>query len=726
MKNTSRITSHPGVPSELFGGLLLLAAVWLTSLYSYLVFHSLAELFSIAVAWTVFLLAWNTRRFLNNSYLLFVSIALLFIGALDLVHTLAFKGMGVFPGADANLPTQLWIAARYLQSLSFLIAPFLLGRRLNLWLILLGYSLVTALLLLSMFYWHIFPDCYIEGVGLTPFKKASEWVISLLLLGALGYLWRRRDGFDPLVSRLLAGSLLTSIAAELVFTTYISVYDWANLTGHLFKIVAFYFLYRAIVQTGLVKPYNLIFKELKESEEALRIAKENLEVRVQERTAALREANEQLETELEARRQAEAALQTRNRQQAAVAELGQLALRSTDVGRLMEHALSSVVRVLDVKYATILEWMPERGLFVWRASTGWAQELVQNATVADAPTASEAGYALASAGPVVIQDLEKETRFFASPLLRRHGVRSGMSVMIPGNGRPFGLLSAFDAKPRVFTSDDVHFFEALANILADALERRRIDDQMRQLNADLEQRVLARTAELRAANEELEAFSYSVAHDLRGPLAGMEGFANLLLTRYGAGLDERGRHYLDRVHEGVERMKRLTEDLLTLARATRAEMKEEPIDLSAMARDVVANLSQQDPGRRVEWSIADGLCAHGDPGLIRAVLENLLANAWKFTGACTQARIEVDRAEANGESAFVVRDNGAGFDMAEADKLFKPFSRLRTAREFPGTGIGLATVQRIIARHGGRVWAEGAVDGGASFYFTLPGKPMAG
>jgi PAS domain S-box-containing protein len=255
-------------------GILLLFGLYLTSLNNYLLFHSLAEIFSIVVACAIFMLVWNARRFLDNTYLLFIGIAYLFIGGLDLIHTLAYKGMGVFQGDSTNLPTQLWITARYVESLSLLIAPFFLGRKLRLNFVFLGYLLATSLLLGSIFYWNIFPICFVEGVGLTLFKKISEYIISLILLGSIAMLCAKHGQFDASVLRLLITSIFLTIASEFAFTFYAHAYGLFNLIGHYLKIISFYLIYKALIETGLARPYALIFRDLKQSEEALRESEE--------------------------------------------------------------------------------------------------------------------------------------------------------------------------------------------------------------------------------------------------------------------------------------------------------------------------------------------------------------------------------------------------------------------------------------------------------------------
>jgi signal transduction histidine kinase len=278
----------------LTAGVVTLFGLYLSSSYSYILFHSLAELFSIVIGCGIFIIAWNSRRILDNNYLLFLGIAYLFISGIDLLHTLAYKGMGVFPGYDADLPTQLWISARYIEAFSLLLAPLFLGRKLNATLGFCGYVLATSLLLISIFYWDIFPACFIEGIGLTRFKRVSEYCISLALLGAISVLIRKRHEFDGGVLRLLVASIALTIASELAFTFYIHVYGLSNLIGHYFKIISFYLMYKAIVETGLSRPYALLFRDLKRSEAALQKANVELEERVQERTAELWRLSSQL------------------------------------------------------------------------------------------------------------------------------------------------------------------------------------------------------------------------------------------------------------------------------------------------------------------------------------------------------------------------------------------------------------------------------------------------
>lgn len=259
-------------------------------------------------------------------------------------------------------------------------------------------------------------------------------------------------------------------------------------------------------------------------------------------------------------------------------------------------------------------------------------------------------------------------------------------------------------------------------LLSVAEDQKRAEDQVRRLNADLEKRVHDRTAQLETANQELEAFAYSVSHDLRAPLRAMDGFSAALLQTYSDVLDEQGRHFLNRIQEASRRMGQLISDLLSLSRVTRTELVRQRLNLTQLAQEIANELLTQEPQRRVKFDILPNMIVLADKHLLRIVLENLLNNAYKFTSRCEQAVIQVGMSQEGNESIYFVKDNGVGFDMAYARNLFAPFQRLHGIHEFPGTGIGLVTVQRIIRRHGGRIWPEAEVNRGATFYFSLGGN----
>jgi light-regulated signal transduction histidine kinase (bacteriophytochrome) len=285
------------------------------------------------------------------------------------------------------------------------------------------------------------------------------------------------------------------------------------------------------------------------------------------------------------------------------------------------------------------------------------------------------------------------------------------------------VVHAAGAEPRRFSQAAEFFFESLAPFEMTLRGYWDANDRLKTLNHTLARQnveLVNAKQSAEAARRELESFSYSVAHDLRAPLRHVDGFSQVLLEDSSANLDEKARDSLRRVRAAAQRMAELIDDLLQLSRVGRAEFRREPVDLSDLAGAVARDLEGTESRRHVRCTVEDGLMADGDVRLLRMVFENLLGNAWKFTSRVTEAAVEVGRVRSEIEPAFFVRDNGAGFDSAYADRLFRPFQRLHSETEFPGTGIGLATVQRIIQRHGGRIWAEGEVGAGATVYFTIP------
>jgi PAS domain S-box-containing protein len=299
-------------------------------------------------------------------------------------------------------------------------------------------------------------------------------------------------------------------------------------------------------------------------------------------------------------------------------------------------------------------------------------------------------------------------------LTRKGGVHGMEMSFRKKNGE--GITGLFSAE--VITIDGE---KCILSSIGDITDRKHAEAEIHRLNAELEQRVIERTAQLSAANKELEAFSYSVSHDLRAPLRSIDGFSQVLLEDYqDKPLDDTGKTFLKRVRKATQRMGLLIDDMIKLSKITQTEIKPESVDLSGMIREIAEAHQKSNPDRVVDVSVQEGILVQGDPYLMKIAMENLVDNAFKFTGKEAHPRIEFGMAVRDGETACFIRDNGVGFEMAYVGKLFGTFQRLHTIDEFPGTGIGLATVQRIIHRHRGEVWAEGEVGKGATFHFTLP------
>lgn len=326
-------------------------------------------------------------------------------------------------------------------------------------------------------------------------------------------------------------------------------------------------------------------------------------------------------------------------------------------------------------------------------------------------TSCISGWTMLNREQAVIEDIYADSRI-PHDAYRSTFVKSLAMVPIRTLA-PLGAIGNYWKRQYRPSSEQIKLLRALADTTAVALENI-------QVYAELEQRVADRTAELQAANKELEAFSYAVSHDLRAPLRHIDGYAQMLREDSEDALDEKGKTHLERIHRATGRMNELIEDLLALSRNTLVPVNREEVNLSELALEIMAQLQAGAPHREIDLIIAPALSVCGDARLLRVVMENLLSNAWKFTSQSLNARIEVgSMTTAEGQTAYYVCDNGAGFEMAYAGNLFGVFQRLHSEKEFPGTGVGLATVQRIVHKHGGRIWAEAAVGQGASFYFTL-------
>jgi PAS domain S-box-containing protein len=654
-------------------GIAVAVGLFIVSRYNYLLFHTLAEGFSIVIASAVFVVAWNTWDLTEHGYLQFLSIALLFVGGLDLVHTLAYKGMNFFAGYDANLPTQLWIATRYVQSLSLLIAPEFLSRKVDRRLQVGFYTLLSTVLL-GLIFARLFPDCYIEGQGLTQFKIVNEYIISLLLGGAILRLVRQRDAFNPDIFVWLVTAIAFTIISELAFTSYASVYGFSNFIGHIFKIFAFYCIYRAILETGLRQPYALLFQDI-------------------------HQRNEQLQQEVIERQRAEDALRESKANLQALIDNTQdiIAARDRDFRvTIYNDAFARIVLKLFGTEAApglkTIDYLPQDARKHWKTIINRVLNGERHREVFEYEIDGERKYYDLAFNPIMAQ--------------------TGDVVGIAEFTHDITEHKRIEETLRQYTERLQHLNTVLQD---EIIERERAEGKLERYAAELER-----------SNQELEQFGYIISHDLQAPVRTMEGFLRLLKRRAGDQLDDNANEYIDRVMDNAHRMQEMIMALLDLSRVETHGKALALTDVEALVERALMALGRaiRKSGAEVTYDKLPQVMA--DYAQLAQVFQNLIANGIKFRREDAPPRVHISAEQAGKAWRFSVADNGIGIDPQQTGRIFQIFQRLHTEQEYPGLGIGLALCKRIVEHHGGQIWVESTPGQGATFYFTLPDAATQG
>ncbi len=749
-------------------GTLIFFALYLTSLYSYLLFHGLAEMFSIAVAFGIFMIAWNSRRFLENSSFILIGIAYLFIGIMDLLHTLGYKGMGVFSGYGANLPTQLWIIPRYIESLTFLAFPFLLRSRVKPGFIFSCYAVVTAILLGSIFYWEIFPVCFVEGAGLTPFKKTSEYVISLILLGSIFLIYKRRREFDPGILRMLVASVALTIGSELSFTFYISASGFSYMAGHFLKIASFYFIYTALVEARLQKPYDLLFRELKQSKEALEESEEseerfrlsfekaNIGMCLVDLNGHLFKVNIQMcgifgysKEELERMHVNDLAhpddldkspgfiqksihehidgstFEKRYFHKDGHQVWGLVS--SSLILDAQDNPLYFISHVQDITERKLMEETVRRrtqalgervkelnclyGLSKLVEKTGITLRELLQGTVELIPGSWQ--YPEITCARLIIEDEQYSTADFKESLWKQVS-----AIMV--SGKQAGVLEVCytEGKPESdegpFLKEERNLINALSDRLGRIIERKRMETEL----------IKAKEA-ADAANRAKSSFLANMSHELRTPLNSILGFSQIMEMDSDI-LSEQHLEFLEYIKNSSDHLLEMVNDILDLSKieAGKIEIEKKPFALDAMLSRLPSTIQSLMNKKKIQMEVnvdPDLGVINADETRIKQVIYNLLSNAVKFTEP--GKRIGIEAYLKDSRSVIEVWDEGIGIAEEDFEKVFDPFEQVgQTDTVKPeGTGLGLAISRRLVEAHGGSITIESKKGAGSRFIVVLPG-----
>ena len=718
--------------------------LYLVSRANYPLFHSIVDMATVFIAGSVFLVVWKGRRHLDNDYYLIIAIAFLAFALLDFVHLIGNKGMGVFP-EYGNLGPTFYIASRYVLGVSFLLAPLFIKRKVSIIPVLAIYLAVVVLVLLSVLYWRNFPMTYIEGTGLTAFKVYSDYAVCLMLLGGLGLLLLNRQAFDARVLKIIALSLVLSIATGLAFTLYADAFGIMNAVGHFLQIASFYLIYLGFVETVLTKPQDILYRALGQSEEKYRTLFENMVEEVHF-WRLVRDESGNIKTW----RLVDAnppTLRTWGRQ-----SIDEVRGKTTDEifgPGATEHYMPLVRKIFAEGMPHLFEdYFPHLDKHFRFTSVPLGESFITTGTDITAIKKNEEA----------LRESERQFRIMGET------VPYGVWLCAPDGGLRHCSQSFLDLinmtqedqqqfgwAKRLVPEDVAPMMEKWLHCCATATpwehEHRIIDRHGKihtvlskglpvrddsgkitcwvGVNLDITERkkgeeMLRHTAdELARSNKELEQFGYIVSHDLQEPLRAVTGFLQLLQNQCKQELSPRAQEFIRFAVDGGTRMSHLIRDLLEYSRVQTTKREPAPTDMKPVFEQARANCAASIQAELATVSCDDLPTVLGNRTQLVQLLQNLIGNAVKFRRPDVAPVVKVTVSRDNSMWLFRVIDNGIGIPADQAEKVFDLFRRLHGRDKYPGSGVGLAICKKIVTGHGGQIWVEPQPDSGTAFCFTL-------
>lgn len=693
---------------------LFLFFIYLTSYYNYLLFHTLAELFSIVIAGGIFVIGWNSRKRIDNSYFLVMAIAFIFIGFLDLIHTLAYTGMGIFIGFDSNLPTSLWIGARYFQAFTYLLGIAFINKKINSNYLLYGYAIITSVLLITIF-GGLFPTCYIEGSGLTPFKIVSEYVINILLFSCIMLMYVHRQEFEKKIHFLLIGSIIATMIGELAFTFYVSVYGISNLVGHLFKIISFFLLYVSIIQKGIEEPFDLLFRKLKRSELELKniITHSGAGIIMLDEKGTYLLVNEQAAFELGGKPED---FVGKTLHDIFPKDLADEYLKS-NFNLITEGKSRKYERTFDLPVGKKTFYILEQPL---KDITEKYYTLLSIASdITDIKKFQQEIYNLSkfpSENPNPVMRVKRESILYSNKAAKElFGIKVGGKI--PEQLRD-SINFAFDKEVtrelEIVLKNKIYSF-----IITPIIEQNYANIYGMNISAR------------KKAEQKLEEFASTVSHELRTPLTVLIMSIDYLKKQRETLNKEVEEQLINSISRNILLMNDLVEDILTLSRTDdkKVVLEKKEFFLNDIIEDIL-NLMEpriKEKNITINQDFDQNMQIFGDKKRIDQVFRILIDNAIKYSDENSMIRIvALENYKGNFNSTnsdgslFQIIDNGRGILEKDISHLFERFFRAKNARDVTGSGLGLAIAKHLTELHGGEIFVESEYAKGSTFSVFLP------